>query len=48
MLRHEVGRLSNRLAGLCERLAQAFESAARHLRRCPQCGQSQYYGRPCQ
>jgi hypothetical protein len=39
--------LSNALATLLFALAERVEDAARHLRRCPDCGRSRYYGRPC-
>ena len=38
---------SNRLARLCQWLAELLTEAERHLNRCPDCGRSRWYGRAC-
>lgn len=41
------GRVLTLLGKLCERLSEQLEEWSRHLIRCPDCGQSRYYGEGC-
>jgi len=40
-------KMLNALAACCEWLADLLTEASRHLKRCPECGRSRFYGAAC-